>query len=203
MISIINYGLGNIGSIIRMIEVCGGSAEVVKSADEISRAEKLILPGVGHFDKGMTELKNRNLMPALKQRVIDDEIPILGICLGMQLLCKRSEEGSEKGLGLIEAEVKKFKNDQIPGLKIPNMGWNQISIIKKNGLLTNSDSNRRFYFVHSYYVVPDSAEITIATAYYGQLYCAAFQNKNIYGVQFHPEKSHKFGMELMRNFIQL
>lgn len=203
MISVINYGLGNIGSILRMIEVCGGNAEVVSTGEQILNAKKLVLPGVGHFDRGMTELKKRGLISALTQRVLDDKTPILGICLGMQLFCRSSEEGDEKGLGFVEADVIKFNNEHESDLKIPNMGWNHITVTRENKILKDQGKNHRFYFVHSYYVVPESEELTIATATYSQSFCAAFRNNNIYGVQFHPEKSHKYGMELITRFIQL
>lgn len=202
-VSIINFGLGNFASISNLIAYLGGESKFIHSPEEILKADKLILPGVGHFDSGMKLLRMKDLEEALKTRVTNDRIPILGICLGMQMLCNGSEEGSEKGLGLLDAEVCKFKFNSESKLKIPHMGWNNVTSICKNPILPMTDDERRFYFVHSYHVVPNKQSYITAVSNYGNEFCAAIQKENIFGVQFHPEKSHRFGKELMKNFLEL
>jgi glutamine amidotransferase len=203
MIDILDYGLGNLSSIIRMIEKVGGEAKCISSCEEILCADKLILPGVGHFDRGMSQILERGLLEPLRDRVVKQGRPIMGICLGMQLLCGMSEEGQLPGLGFVNADVRKFRS--LPGdkLKIPHMGWNTIRVTRTNPLIENSGEEQRFYFVHSYHVVPHATEITIGMASHGVEFCAAFQSENIFGVQFHPEKSHRFGMALIKRFVDL
>lgn len=201
MITIIDYGMGNIGSILNMLKRIGVRAIVSSKIEDIEDANRLILPGVGAFDNGISNLGERKLTTILNKKVIGDKIPILGICLGMQLLTKSSEEGNLKGLGFINAKTIKFKFNN--NLKIPNMGWNFIKQEKKSKLFLGLDRNSRFYFVHSYYVVCENKEDIIATTDYGLIFVSAFERKNIFGVQFHPEKSHKFGMQLLKNFSEL
>jgi glutamine amidotransferase len=204
MITIVDYGCGNLGSIQNMIKKIGSKAQITSDAAKIALAEKLILPGVGAFDTGIKNLHERGLWSILNKRVLEDKVPILGICLGMQLMTKSSEEGVLKGLSWIDAETKKFKFDEVSEKrKIPNMGWNYIEIKKNSRLFNNMYEHPKFYFVHSYYVNCHQKEDVIAVANYGQNYDCAFEKDNIFGVQFHPEKSHKYGMKLLENFIAL
>lgn len=203
MIIIIDYGLGNLASMLNMLKKVG--AEVRISADEavLEKADKLILPGVGSFDAGVERLQDKGLIPILERRVLTDKIPILGVCLGMQLLTKRSDEGQLPGLGWIDAETHRFKfQDENANLKIPHMGWNQISIKKENQLFFDLQDVNRFYFVHSYHVVCADADNILAQTHYGFDFTSSIIKNNIMGVQFHPEKSHKFGMQLLKNFVE-
>jgi len=202
MITIINYGMGNLGSIANMIKRIGYSSEITSDISKIESAEKIILPGVGHFDKAMQNIVSLGLLDVIKKKALEDKTPILGICLGMQLMCKRSEEGRESGLELIDAEVKKFSFPENQKLKIPHMGWNIISIVKNNSILSNMYDEPRFYFVHSYHVVCNELKDVMTTTTYGYDFHSSFAHDNIMGVQFHPEKSHKFGMLLLKNFIE-
>jgi len=202
-IQIIDVGLGNIASIQRMIEKVGGNTILVKNSNHFDRDCKVILPGVGHYDEGMNRIKESGFAAILADLGRSQELRIMGICLGMQLLCRGSEEGDLPGLGLIDADVKKFRFSPESKLKVPHMGWNVVTALRTNQLLPASTEEQRFYFVHSYKVLPDDSAITIGTANYGGEFCAAFQQGNVFGVQFHPEKSHRFGMELMRRFVEL
>lgn len=202
MIGIIDYGAGNISSIGNIIKKMGGDYFICKKPEYLNRADKIIIPGVGSFDYGMDCLVNGGWIHTLNELVINQNKDILGICLGMQLMCNKSEEGIQKGLGWINANVKKFDfSDHRNELKIPHMGWNNIEIIKENKILINKNDEKRFYFVHSYYVECIDSDNIIAITKHGRNFTAAFHKGNIYGVQFHPEKSHKFGMELIKNFI--
>lgn len=203
MISVLDYGAGNVGSVIRMIERAGGQAIRISTMDEIFAATKLILPGVGAFDHGMMELESRGLLPALSAAAREKCVPVLGICLGMQLMCRSSEEGDLSGLGWIDAEVSRLNEAETSGLRVPHMGWNTVSVVKDNPLLPISAEERRFYFVHSYRVRCNDPSDPVALTHYGADFVAAFQRGNIYGVQFHPEKSHRFGMELIRRFLEV
>jgi glutamine amidotransferase len=200
---IVDTGLANIGSVARMIQKVGGVSHICKNPDEINREGKVILPGVGHFDHGMEALHAHGFDHSFWNGLIQSNTPVMGICLGMQLLCRSSEEGTSTGLGLIPADVKKFRFDQDVNLKVPHMGWNIVEPGVENPLLPFREVEQRFYFVHTYKVVPDSDDIVIGRANYGGYFCAAFQSKNIYGVQFHPEKSHQYGMELFKRFLKL
>lgn len=203
-VGILEVGISNIASVYRMIEKVGGVAEYISTSDQIYNADKIIIPGVGHFDKGMKSLYKNGIVEALYQRITVDKIPVMGICLGMQLLCNESEEGKEKGLSLIDADVKKFRFDSDKKLKIPHMGWNIVHSVRDNDLIPYMTNDEyRYYFVHSYHVVPNDPNLTIGIANYGGEFCAAIQSDNIYGVQFHAEKSHRFGMELMKKFIDI
>lgn len=203
VVGIINTGAGNIASIQRMLEQLGAAWINVSSQKDCMKSEALIIPGVGHFDNAMRSLHKLNLIESINIRVREDKIPTLGICLGMQLLCRGSEEGSEVGLGFIDADVKRFDFRAGEIFKIPHMGWNVVHPVSSNPLLLHADGEMRFYFVHSYRVVPDDYGVVIGAANYGGDFCAAFQKENIFGVQFHPEKSHRFGMALMKRFLQL
>ena len=202
MIAIINYGLGNLTSILNMHKRLGIQACITDDRAILSNADKLILPGVGHFDKGMQNLNQSGLKGLLDELVLVRQIPILGICLGAQLMTRRSEEGTEQGLGWVNADTIRFKfNEDI--LKIPHMGWTDITIKKSSEIFENLQTEPRFYFVHSYHFNFDQQTEVIATANYGHEFACAFQKANIYGTQFHPEKSHKFGMKIIENFSKL
>lgn len=203
MITIINYGLGNLNSVANMIRHVGGKCVLTGSPSEIAQAEKLVLPGVGSFDAGMEALRSSNILPALNEAVLSRQIPILGICLGMQLMTRKSEEGSLPGLGWIDGEVKRFciPDSGKERFKVPHMGWNSIRISRKNPIIGDGPE-QRFYFVHSYHVTCPETDV-IAVSTHGYEFVAAFAHENIYGVQFHPEKSHRFGMKLWKNFLEI
>lgn len=201
MITIIDYGLGNLGSIKNMLTKIGCDSIITSNIEKITKSSKLILPGVGSFDNGMNNLKKRKMIPILNDLVLNKKIPILGICLGMQLLAKNSQEGNLKGLGWIDADTIKFINKE---LKVPHMGWNNINIFQKNKLFEGLEKeDTRFYFVHSYYVKCNNSNNILTTTNYGLNFTSSINKQNIYGVQFHPEKSHKFGMQLLENFVKI
>lgn len=203
MIAVIDYGMGNIASILNMFKRIGNREVVLtKDPDLITKADKVLLPGVGAFDNGMKNLHASGVVPLLNKKAMQDKVPVLGICLGMQLLTRASEEGREKGLGWVAAETKKFHFPEQSGLKVPHMGWNYIQI-KRSSPLFSSDSKKKFYFVHSYYVKCDSPQAVLASCNYGFEFDCMLQQDNIFGAQFHPEKSHKFGMELLENFSKI
>lgn len=203
MIGIINYGLGNINSIKNVLTHIGVECKILNNINETDCISKYILPGVGSFDAGMQGLKSGKWVDFLRANVIERNIPILGICLGMQLMCLKSEEGLESGLGFVDAEVKKFRFNVSSQMKIPHMGWNTVKIQQQNPLVPISEDEKRFYFVHSYHVACNNYEDIVLTADYGIEVTSMFMKQNIYGVQFHPEKSHKFGISLLNNFSKL
>lgn len=198
MIAIVDYGAGNLGSIANMFRRIEVEAEITSCPEKVQAATKLILPGVGAFDTAMTSLNESGLKDSITTKVLKESVPILGICLGMQLLTRRSEEGSLPGLGWIDAHTKRFP--PLPDIKVPHMGWNRIKINKQNPLTDNLPEDPRFYFVHSYYVEVERPENSLCKSEHGITFDAVINSKNIYGAQFHPEKSHKFGMQLLRNF---
>lgn len=200
-IAVIDYGMGNVGSIVNMLKKIDVSAVLLSEVNEVASADKLILPGVGAFDTGMQKLKQSGFAEAIIKHAVIDKKPILGICLGMQMLGRKSEEGQEKGLSLIPFDNKKFDFGDRKDLKIPHMGWDIVSIINKNDPVTNDLSGvLRYYFVHSYHAVCDHEEHVLMRCDYGYSFAAAIKSDNIYGVQFHPEKSHRFGMAFLNNF---
>jgi len=202
MVTIIDYGMGNIGSITNMIKRIGYSSEVSRDISQIQAASKIILPGVGHFDNAMQNIDKLGLRNIIRKKAIEDKTPILGICLGMQIMCKQSEEGSTAGLNLIDADVKRFNFLSHLNLKVPHMGWNIVEPKKDNNLFDKMLGEQRFYFVHSYHVVCNNEKDIVATTNYCYDFTSSFGHENILGVQFHPEKSHKFGMQLLKNFIE-
>ena len=202
MISVLDYGACNVGSVIRMIERAGGTAQRISSPDEVLAAKKLLIPGVGAFDYGMTKLASRELLPALNVAARETRIPVLVICLGMQLMCRSSEEGALPGLGWIDAEVRHFTASETCELRVPHMGWNTLRVVRENSLVSSDGEEKRFYFVHSYKISCNDPADPIALTHYGEDFVSAFQRQNIFGVQFHPEKSHRFGMALMRRFVE-
>lgn len=203
MISVLDYGAGNAGSVIRMIERAGGNAKRIATPEEVLVAHKLIIPGVGAFDHGMSQLAARELLPALTTVALEVRIPVLGICLGMQLMCRSSEEGVLPGLGWIDANVLRFSAPETSGLRVPHMGWNTLRVVRVNPLLAINSDEQRFYFVHSFRVSCSDSNDPIAFTHYGDDFVSAFQRQNIFGVQFHPEKSHRFGLDMMRRFIEI
>lgn len=202
MTTIINYNLGNPKSIKNMLSYLGYDAIITDDLNVMRSADRLILPGVGHFQHGMEQLQQLGLVEVLKQEVLVNKKPILGICLGMQLLTKHSEEGNLAGLDFINAQTKKFEL-QDKTLKVPHMGWNTVCFKKESKLFQQVSANPRYYFVHSYYVDCANQEDILCTTNYGEDFVSGFQHNNIFGLQFHPEKSHKFGMELLANFCKL
>lgn len=201
-IIIIDYGMGNLGSMANMLKKIRVPAKISSDPEIIESAEKLILPGVGSFDHGMQKLHELNLTEILNKKVVQDKTPILGICLGMQLFTKKSEEGVRQGLGWIDANTVKFSVDKNSSLKIPHMGWNTLNIKKSHFLMQDTDSNAMYYFVHSFHVVCNKDEDVLSTTHYGYDFVSSLANNNIIGVQFHPEKSHKYGMKLLENFCR-
>ncbi len=202
MVVIVDYGLGNLGSIRNMLQYIGFDAVISGDKEIVSKADKLILPGVGSFDQGMMNLRERELIPVLNQRVLTDKVPILGICLGMQLLGLKSEEGTLPGLSWVELESKKFNPSDPRLFPVPHLGWEYVSIKNiDSGLLTGFNDETKFYFAHSYYVSCKNREEVLLEANYIHFFDASVQKGNIAGVQFHPEKSHKHGMQLLTNFV--
>lgn len=202
MITVIDYGMGNLGSVINMLKKIGVASKITSDLEEIKTATKLLLPGVGSFDKAMQRINDSGIKEVLDYKALKEETPVLGICLGMQLLTNNSEEGIEKGLGYINASTKKF-TFQDNKLKVPHMGWNIVKKAMPSFLTEDLEEESRFYFVHSYYVEVENQENSILKTRYGLEFDSAIQHKNVYGAQFHPEKSHKFGMKLLKNFSKI
>lgn len=203
MITVVNYGMGNVGSIANMLKKIGADTCISADPDVIAKAEKLILPGVGAFDNCMANLERGGLIPVLNECVLARRVPILGLCLGMQLFGHRSEEGRLPGLGWINAETVRFRFDsQNSDLKVPHMGWNRVQIAERSSPLQGMPTETRFYFVHSYHMVCADPSMVMTTTDYGYTFVSGVKHENIVGVQFHPEKSHRFGMELFRNFVK-
>lgn len=201
MITIVDYGSCNVGSIVNMLKKIGAESCVASRPDDIVTATKIILPGVGAFDNGIKNLHSRGFTEPLTRRVMEDRIPVLGLCLGAQLLTTGSEEGQLPGLGWLNARTVKFRFPHEEGaLKVPHMGWNTVHIEKPSALLLNLPEPARFYFVHSYHLIADPGLIVTSTNY-GYSFASGVQQGHIAGFQFHPEKSHKFGMQLFRNFV--
>ena len=204
MISIVDCGMGNLGSVRNMLKYVGVASEIVRSPEQLAAAEKIILPGVGHWQHGAEILAGSGLMEGLIERVIHQRVPVLGICLGMQLLFEGSEEGSAPGLAWIPGKVVKFDDQLIEkGLRVPHMGWNRVFPRKSDSLTRALPDEPRFYFVHSYHAKCTNPEDILLVCRYGYEFVCAVNRENIWGVQFHPEKSHKFGMSLMKNFVEL
>ena len=205
MVAIIDFGMGNHGSIRNMIKAIGGNAVVTSNPDVINQADKIILPGVGSFDNGMSNLATRGITPILIDKVIHRKTPVLGICLGMQLMTKCSEEGVLTGLGWIDAETVRFRfGEENKNLKIPHMGWNTIRVLKENNsLFKNIGTETKYYFVHSYHLVCNNPEDVASATFHGYEFVSSFESGNIMGVQFHPEKSHKYGKNLLMNFLRI
>jgi len=201
MIVIVDYGVGNLRSILSKFERMKIEASISDRADDIKQADKLVLPGIGHFGAGMTNLINSGLIPLLEDRVLGRKTPLLGICLGMQMLMNGSEESPVPGLGWVPGVTRKFVfPEKSRDFRVPHMGWNTFMPENPSPLLTDIAPDARFYFAHSYFVTPDDPGIAVATTWYGSPFTSMLQQENLYGAQFHPEKSHQAGLQIIRNF---
>lgn len=198
MIAIVDYGMGNLGSIQNMLSHIGAESIVTADLDAIRKADRIILPGVGAFDAAMARINGSGMREVLDHKALVEQVPTLGICLGMQLLTRGSEEGDFAGLDWIPAETRRFPD--VPGLKVPHMGWNLVRRSTWSPLTDDFDEETRFYFVHSYYVVADAPQNSILKTTYGVEFDSAIMHGRIFGAQFHPEKSHRFGMRLLQKF---
>lgn len=202
MIVIVDYGVGNVGSVLNMLRKIGAKARISREPAEIEAADKLILPGIGHFGSGMSKLAATGLIPLLQEQALIRNKPILGICLGMQMMTRGSEESDVPGLGWVDGYTHRFP--EVPGLRVPHTGWNTVKVAKGAKLFEDSAAEaERFYFVHSYCVRTADPRHVAALCEYGTDFVASFEAGNIFGAQFHPEKSHSFGMALFRKFSAL
>jgi imidazole glycerol-phosphate synthase subunit HisH len=202
VIVIVDYGLGNLASVRNMLRKAGHDAQVTCDAGAIRAATRLILPGVGAFDHGMQNLAERGLVDLLNEAVLVRKVPVLGICLGLQLMTRRSEEGVRPGLGWLPGDTVRFNFSSDRRLRVPHMGWNTVKKAAETFLSSSDSEDARFYFVHSYHVRCDDPKDIALKAHYGTDFVAAAVRGNIAGTQFHPEKSHKFGLALLSGFIQ-
>jgi glutamine amidotransferase len=202
MITIINYGLGNLGSIQNMLRKIGQRSIITSNPEEILQSSKIILPGVGSFDTGIERLMKLGIYDVLELKVNVEKVPVLGVCLGVQLMTKSSEEGEMKGLGWFDANTFRFNFSQTDSkLSLPNMGWQNVVIKKQTPLFENMPLDARFYFAHNFYLKSNIEEDISLTSFYGHEYTVGLEKGNILGVQFHPEKSHKYGIILYNNFV--
>lgn len=204
MISILNYGSGNVRAFANVYERLNITFQIVSKADELDAATKIVLPGVGAFDHTMELLANSGVRAKLDELVLNQKVPILGVCVGMQILARSSQEGRIPGLGWINGAVKKMDVSTLTGAThLPHMGWNDVLPVDNNRLFQGLESGTRSYFLHSYCFECDNEEEVIATSVYGREFPCAVRKGNIYGVQFHPEKSHRYGVQLLKNFAEL
>lgn len=204
MIAIVDYGVGNINAFLYIFKQLNIPAYKANSAEDLKRATKLILPGVGAFDHAMEKLNSSGMRETLDKMVLEQKVPVIGICVGMQMLANSSEEGKHAGLGWIDGTVKKFIPSRIPfKTKFPHMGWNDINPVKQSKLLETLEIDSQFYFLHSYYLVCNREEDVLATANYGEIFACIINYENIYGIQCHPEKSHQYGVTLLKNFANI
>jgi glutamine amidotransferase len=202
-ITVVDYGTGNLNSISRVLGRIGADVHISSTAGEISRAEKIILPGVGHFGKAMGELKELDLTDALHEAVLVKRVPVLGICLGLELMASTSEEGNASGLGWLNAQVVRFDISSDSRHKIPHMGWNQVHKKRNSALMEGIEESSEFYFAHSYYLNLDDPLDLLTETTYSLSFPSAIEKGNIFGVQYHPEKSHDAGVKLLKNFVEL
>jgi imidazole glycerol-phosphate synthase subunit HisH len=201
MLTIVDYGVGNLASIQNMLQKIGVASLISSKKSDIEMAEKLILPGVGAFDTCVEKLKRSGLLDVLEQKILGEKIPVLGVCVGLQLMMDESEEGKLPGLGWIKGRIIRFKQALLPvGTKIPHMGWTDVTLAKQSRIFSDMYDEPRFYFVHSYHAELLDENDVLFYADYGYRFVAGVERGNIVGVQFHPEKSHKYGMKLLGNF---
>jgi glutamine amidotransferase len=204
MITIIDYGLGNIKAFANLYKRLNIKTIIATTKNDLSQATRIILPGVGSFDYAMFKLNGSGMRDALEKKVLVEKVPVIGICVGMQMLARTSEEGKLAGLGWIDANVRMFNPELIPfKTRLPHMGWNSITINKECGLLDGLSNDSRFYFLHSYYFECNDIEDVITTTNYGISYASAVNKENIFGIQFHPEKSHSNGIKLLYNYTKI
>lgn len=204
MIRIVSCGVGNVRAYLNLFKSLGIPAGEARQASELSDASRIILPGVGSFDWTMSRIEASGLRATLDELVLVKRLPLLSVCVGMQILGQRSEEGSAAGLGWLPSEVRKFKApDPATALPLPHMGWNDVSVVRENPLFRGLENDARFYFLHSYYVLPANDELALARSDYMFPFACAVGRDNIFGVQFHPEKSHQWGQRLLQNFAQM
>ncbi|MFY7965038.1 MAG: imidazole glycerol phosphate synthase subunit HisH [Chitinophagaceae bacterium] len=204
MIALIDYGSGNINAIANIYKRLNIEFEATKDPERLKKAKKLILPGVGDFDETMELLNNLGVVNALNELVGEKKIPILGVCVGMQILGESSEEGKIKGFGWIKGNVRKIDESLLKTKPhLPHMGWNTVNPVKKDPVFDNVNKNNGFYFLHSYYFDCQNQEDILATSDYGKTFASAIKHENVYGFQFHPEKSHQNGVELFKNFANI
>lgn len=204
MITIIDYGLGNVLAFVNVYSRLNIPVTVAKSAGDLTNASKLILPGVGSFDHAMHQLDQSGMRRSIEQLVLEQGMPVLGICVGMQMLAKSSTEGVLPGLGWIDGAVTKFDVPAMPrGTNLPHMGWNDVKPVVEGGLFMGMEQDARFYFLHSYYFECHQQSNILAVTDYGGSFSCAVSRDNVYGVQFHPEKSHHFGSQLLSNFAKI
>ena len=201
LVTIVDYGMGNLHSVRRQLERIGARTLVSSDPAEVLRAEKLVLPGVGHFGRAMQNLHERHLVDALTEVVMVRRAPILGICLGMQLMAQRSEEGEVAGLGWIDAEVVRFRVPDQLRFKVPHVGWNQVIATRASTLLKNLPVDSEFYFVHSYHLATRATDLVCFETEYAYRFASGVETQNLFGVQLHPEKSHDVGTSLLKNFL--
>lgn len=200
MIRIVDYGLGNVQAFLNMYKRLNIAADRARSADELRDATKIVLPGVGAFDHAMELIEQRGLRGPLDEMVLQRRVPVLGVCVGMQILASGSDEGRRSGLGWIPGRVRTFESLSITGLMLPHMGWNDVTPARPSPLLQGLEREARFYFLHSFYFDCEREQDVLAYSSYGSDFACVVGSANIYGAQFHPEKSHHFGAELLRNF---
>ncbi|RQP21613.1 imidazole glycerol phosphate synthase subunit HisH [Piscinibacter terrae] len=204
MISIVDYGLGNIEAIANIYRRLDIPVAIASDAQALASAERIVLPGVGAFDWAMSRLEASGMRQTLDRLVLQDRKPVIGICVGMQMLARRSDEGTSTGLGWIDADVRLFDDARFTGpTHLPHMGWNDVRPAANQPLFAGLESDARFYFLHSYFIEPHDPSDILATADYGGSFCCAVRRGNVMGVQFHPEKSHQWGIRLLKNFAEL
>ncbi|WP_299125647.1 imidazole glycerol phosphate synthase subunit HisH [uncultured Tenacibaculum sp.] len=204
MITIIDYGVGNIFAFQNVYKRLDIPTKIARTVDDLENVERLILPGVGHFDYAMSQLNNSGMRERLDELVIKEKKPVIGICVGMQMMANKSDEGDMEGLGWVNADVKKFDESTIDyHTKLPHMGWNDVEPVLGHPLFAGLEKDAIFYFLHTYYFNCKEASSSIATSEYGIKFTSSIQHENVYGIQFHPEKSHSYGEILLNNFANL
>lgn len=203
MIAIVDYDIGNVGSVLNMLRKVGAPAQITRDPEVLRAADKLVLPGVGAFDEAVANLRRFGLWELLDELVLQQRKPILGVCLGAQLMTRSSEEGQQAGFGWLDARIQRFRSTPQMPLRVPHMGWNLVTPTRPGiGIFQDVPEPMRFYFVHSYHMVANDPDIALATTPYGQPFVSVLGRDNILAMQYHPEKSHKYGLQIYRNFAE-